>query len=69
MYTILFIDEFENRETRLMDFIPRKDDIVPFFYTPYPTVKNVLLFPREDDTLAKMKLPENLDVIVTIGRN
>jgi len=44
---LLFINELGQYKKLETDILPRTGDKVDLFYRPYPTVVNVLLYPKE----------------------
>ena len=47
MAKVLFIDDYGQEKLHLMDHIPRIGDVIPFFYTPFPKVIEVIWFPEK----------------------
>ena len=62
---ILIINSFGSSKLVDSEAVPRINDKVCAFYTPHPTVKNVLWYPDEE-IMDKLCITEKIDAIVTV---
>jgi hypothetical protein len=60
---VVFLNKYGQVTTMMLPFIPRIGDTMCLFYKPYPTVKQVLLYPQSDDL---KDITEDTDVVALV---
>jgi hypothetical protein len=62
---LLIVNQLGNHAIVDSNVIPRVGDRVDLFYTPYPMVTSVLLWPKES-TLKAMNISVAIEAIITV---